>query len=97
MNWQIGKLAEIKEKKFIDANGRGWNKCRIRKSNWHSWDGGKRPIPEGLTGTIRLRDKSVECLNTADKWEHDGVLTDCDIIAFWIDGTANDYKYEWEK
>jgi len=74
-----------------------FSKCRIRQKYWHSWNGGKRPIPEGLAGAIRLRNKSIAYLNTTDKWEHDGVLTDCDIIAFWIDGTANDYKYEWEK
>jgi len=74
-----------------------FSKCRIRQKYWHSWNGGKRPIPEGLAGAIRLRNKSIAYLNTTDKWEYDGVLTDCDIIAFWIDGPAEEYKYKWEK
>jgi len=73
------------------------HKCRIRQKHWHSWNGGKRPIPEGLAGAIRLRDKTVEYLSIANKWVHDNASKNKDIIAFWIDGPAENYKYEWEE
>jgi len=98
-DWFVYKLTDINKNGYYSiTNDKYGHSCRIRQNHWHSWNGGgNHPLPEGLTGKIRLRDRCVLPLSCATKWEYDACDESLDIIAFWIDGTVNNYKYEWEE
>ena len=78
------------------ANDSPSPRCHIRQDKWMSWQGGSKPVPDGLKVTVITRDGEQHLLHlTHLDWENRG--WDNDIIAFKVLGVADGWKYEWEE
>ena len=94
----IDKLSEIQNKKYPYGDCEDyWQECRIRENHWHHWQGGERPIPEGLDGKILLRDKTIYSLPKEVNWHHGLENELFEIISFMVTGKKDGYIYEWEQ
>ena len=95
----IGTLLKIEETRYFSKNIiAGWyTECRVRQDHWHSWQGGKCPLPEGLEVALIYRNRGVgehKPVYLELDWSHDNRLYD--IIAFKVISVADGYKYEWQ-
>jgi len=103
--WWIGKLGEIEiynSKKRTEysmlGDDEGFYNCRIRQDHWHSWQGGKCPLPEGLEIEVIYRgktepetiDQGTMTMDVNWSWRN----TVGDIIAFKVIGCAEEWEYE---
>jgi len=100
---QLNNINECTDKKYESALGDKYNssECRIRQDHWHSWQGGKCPLPKGLNINIKTRAQSSESYDVESydvsywgwKWNIPEGDNSGDIIAFKIIGAANGWKY----
>lgn len=101
--WKINKLIDINSKadrKYIDDCSNAYHLCRVRGNHWHSWGGGKCPLPEGLKVHVQIRKGGVIPFDSTCNvnWKyHDELMTDYDVIAFRVLGVDDGWRYEWQK
>ena len=98
--WVISNLKEISNDSVLEYRGNlGYlaDKCRIRQGKWMSWQGGDKPIPEGLNVQFRMID-SGELTGYITPYYQKGapVIDWNEVIAFKVIGPAEGFKYEWE-
>jgi hypothetical protein len=95
-DWYVYKLTKIdKGGYYSEKNDKYGHSCRIRENHWHSWDGNKCPLPDGLEVKLRIMvpDRRISHYITTDyindDWNH--------VIGIRIIGKKPDYIYEWEQ
>ena len=78
--------------------------CRPIMKQWHPWNGGKRPIPEGLHASVRRRDGAIANVDriAREVWEHEPKDGSCDqamrdIVAVRFDGVKDGYVWEGQR
>ena len=81
----------------LEGEDRYFANCRARKHHWHSWQGGKCPLPEGLLVEVIRRDGKSMPADISFLWDWSHANESSDIIAFKVLGPAEGWKYEWEE
>lgn len=94
----VHKLVDTEGHQYKAGMGVSWDCCYPRMNHWHSWQGGKCPLPEGFEVEILLR-HGVRCNHTMYdtkklRWDH--LSGQFDIIAFQVVGLSDGYCYPWE-
>lgn len=83
----------------VDGSGgnKDYNLCRPRMYHWHSWQGGKCPLPEGLRVEVKFRSGEKRRIFVGEhKWFHDNTCSSNEIIAFRVLGKADTHCWPWE-
>lgn len=89
--WVIDKVVGAIPTTFVSDKGEFWAYCRPRMNHPHAWNGGERHIPGGFTGTALLRSGMNILLSNINKWSHDSLNTELDVIQFTITGIEEGY------
>ena len=93
----ITKLDEIYDSHtYLSIENDVYGTCHPRHYHWHSWQGGKCPLPKGFEVEVLLRNGNSMTRNLKSyQWSHTGY--DTDIIAFKVIGLEDGYCYPWER
>lgn len=107
----LGQLIEIvgdSYHRLIHATGlvfASHSHCTPRLNYWFHWQGGKCPLPAGLSVTVQTHSSQSignKCTDTSNhfnggaRWQRHPIETAGNIIAFKIHGPADGYCWPWE-
>ena len=81
---------------YVPFNNPGFKYCRVRQNYYHGWKGGECPLPEGLEVKLYFNDSiSIVTSNIQHLcWDSSSQNR---IIGFEVLGTAENFRYKWEK
>ncbi len=92
MAWHINKLDMLNPSPTTIYHDL-YDQCRVRQDHWHSHQGNKCPIPEGLKGSALRRDNFYMDLDEVTDWKHNPLKPHNDIIAFRVLSIAEGWEY----
>lgn len=92
----IHKLMCISNKDYKAKGRKYYNKCRPRMDNWHSWQGGDCPLPEGFIIDVTTRDNRILKGKEVQDLRWGFKKLEGDIIAFKVIGLAEGWCYPWQ-
>ena len=96
----VGKLTVIMEctDPYTRDGKVGHRTCQPRMGDhWHSWQGGKCPLPEGLVVEVTFRGgEKRQGMYDRYRWGHNKTRLPNDIIAFRVLDKADTHCWPWE-